>query len=184
MFVSRASRYLRGTARVVATSSFRRRRRRFCQKNETARDKNKDNSTQKGTIFASFMQYGKAGLVTHLVSSTAVLVGLFAAVHTGLDTEKFIEKASQYVPLFGDRKEVDSVILYHRGMKRHETERLAGKNDALTDAGNSYVLLTNLAVAYAIYHLIFPARAALTTMITPVFVRYLRKRHPDSFLLR
>ncbi len=44
--------------------------------------------------------------------------------------------------------------------------------------------LTNLAVSIACYKIIFPVRAMLTTALTPMVIRYLRKNHPSSYLLK
>lgn len=167
------------------------------------------NSLQRSKSFVFVKQYGKAGVVAHYTCSIFVVSALYAGTTYGLDTEKLIDSAKKYVP-FMARNDSDAK---GDDEDRRGQDPEKGTQETVSNGGGTSIALTNLAVSIALYKMctlsahfyasfisivlhatpslrarrlrtVFPVRAMATTAITPLFIRYLRKHHPNSFLLR
>eukprot|EP00940_MAST-03C_sp_MAST-3C-sp2_P002700 g2700.t1 len=156
--------------------------------------------------FNLVIQYGRAGLVTHYSCSAVIISGLFVATKYGLDTKSWLA----YVPIpdmiKGEDAPEDEGTLDSKAVLSRAGEwlpDLAGSHIVFDGALLSHAnnpssslntinrlpsirtpVLSIATVAFAIYKVIFPLRAMMTTALTPIVVRYLRKKHPKSFLLR
>ena len=118
-------------------------------------------------------QYGKAGIITHYSCSVVFVSLFFTATTYGVDTAYWMNRAKR---VFTSHQSTDSANQNDTSSTRNEYD------EEIISEKTKW--LTNLAVSIACYKLIFPVRAMLTTALTPMFIRYLRKNHPSSYLLK
>ena len=112
-------------------------------------------------------QYGKAGIVTHYSCSIVFVSLFFTATTYGVDTPYWVNRAKQ--------------LFISPSNERNSNPNKVDNQEVISEKAK---WLTNLAVSVACYKLIFPVRAMMTTALTPIVIRYLRKNHPGSYLLK
>ena len=115
-------------------------------------------------------QYGKAGIITHYSCSVVFVSLFFTATTYGVDTPYWMNRLKHSFDSTSNQ-ESDTTTSTNNN---HDEDLISEKAK----------WLTNLAVSIACYKIIFPVRAMLTTALTPMVIRYLRKNHPSSYLLK